>query len=208
MEKIERRYDVELRAMRDEENGTYIVGVPIVFDKETDLYFYKETIDRHALDNADMKDVRFLVNHNTDMIPLARSRNNNANSTMQMWIEEDGLHIRVNLDVERNTEAKALYSAVDRGDVSGMSFMFAVDGDSWEGLESDMPKRTITSISKVYEVSAVTFPAYEQTSIQAADVDEALESAKSVLESAKRAKEDEVKRMELRNMLRGNKDES
>ena len=208
MEKIERRYDVELRAMRDEENGTYIVGVPIVFDRETDLFFYKETIDRHALDNADMKDVRFLVNHNTDMIPLARSRNNNANSTMQMWIEEDGLHIRVNLDVERNTEAKALYSAVDRGDVSGMSFMFAVDGDSWEGLESDMPKRTITSISKVYEVSAVTFPAYEQTSIQAADVDEALESAKSVLESAKRAKEDEVKRAELRNMLRGNKDES
>lgn len=207
MEKIERRYDVELRAMRDEENGTYIVGVPIVFDKETDLWFYKETIDRHALDNADMKDVRFLVNHNTDMIPLARSRNNNANSTMQMWIEEDGLHIRVNLDVERNTEAKALYSAVDRGDVSGMSFMFAVDGDSWEGLDSDMPKRTITSISKVYEVSAVTFPAYEQTSIQAADVDEALESAKSVLESAKRAKEDEVKRVELRNMLRGNKDE-
>ena len=208
MEKIERRYDVELRAMRDEENGTYIVGVPIVFDKETDLYFYKETIDRHALDNADMKDVRFLVNHNTDMIPLARSRNNNANSTMQMWIEEDGLHIRVNLDVERNTESKALYSAVDRGDVSGMSFMFAVDGDSWEGLESDMTKRTITSISKVYEVSAVTFPAYEQTSIQAADVDEALESAKSVLESAKRAKEDEVKRTEIRNMLRGNKDES
>lgn len=208
MEKIERRYDVELRAMKDEENGTYIVGVPIVFDKETDLWFYKETIDRHALDNADMKDVRFLVNHNTDMIPLARSRNNNANSTMQMWIEEDGLHIRVNLDVERNTEAKALYSAVDRGDVSGMSFMFAVDGDSWEGLESDMPKRTITSISKVYEVSAVTFPAYEQTSIQAADVDEALESAKSVLESAKRAKEDEVKRTEIRNMLRGNKDES
>lgn len=203
MEKIERRYDVELRAMRDEENGTYIVGVPIVFDKETDLYFYKETIDRHALDNADMKDVRFLVNHNTDMIPLARSRNNNANSTMQMWIEEDGLHIRVNLDVERNTEAKALYSAVDRGDVSGMSFMFAVDGDSWEGLESDMPKRTITAISKVYEVSAVTFPAYEQTSIQAADVDEALESAKSVLESAKRAKEDEVKRTEIRAILKG-----
>lgn len=208
MEKIERRFDVELRAMKDEENGTYIVGVPIVFDKETDLYFYKETIDRHALDNTDMKDVRFLVNHNTDMIPLARSRNNNANSTMQMWIEEDGLHIRVNLDVERNTESKALYSAVDRGDVSGMSFMFSVESDSWEGLDSDMPKRIITGISKVYEVSAVTFPAYEQTSIQAADVDEALESAKSVLESAKRAKEDEVKRTEIRNMLRGNKDES
>ncbi len=203
MKKIERRFDVELRAMRDEDNGNYIVGVPIVFDKETDLGFYTEIIDRHALDNTDMKDVRFLVNHNTDMIPLARSRNNNANSTMQMWVEEDGMHIRVNLDVDRNTEAKALYSAVDRGDVSGMSFMFSVDGDSWEGLDTETPKRTITSIGKIFEVSAVTFPAYEQTSIQAADVDEALESAKSVLESAKRAKEDEVKRTEIRAILKG-----
>lgn len=207
MKKIERRYDVEFRAMRDEENGSYIVGVPIVFDKDTDLGYYTETIDRHALDNTDMKDVRFLVNHNTDMIPLARSRNNNAHSTMQMWVEEDGMHIRVNLDVDRNTEAKALYSAVDRGDVSGMSFMFSVDGDNWEGLDTETPKRTITSIGKIFEVSAVTFPAYEQTSIQAADLTEALESAEAVLESARRVKADEVMRSEIRNILRGKNNE-
>lgn len=207
MKKIERRYDVEFRAMRDEENGSYIVGVPIVFDKDTDLGYYTETIDRHALDNTDMKDVRFLVNHNTDMIPLARSRNNNAHSTMQMWVEEDGMHIRVNLDVDRNTEAKALYSAVDRGDVSGMSFMFSVDGDNWEGLDTETPKRTITSIGKIFEVSAVTFPAYEQTSIQAADLTEALESAEVVLESARRAKADEAMRSEIRNILRGKNNE-
>lgn len=203
MKKIERRFDVELRAMRDEDNGNYIVGVPIVFDRQTDLGYYTEVIDRHALDNTDMKDVRFLVNHNTDMIPLARSRNNNANSTMQMWVEEDGMHIRVNLDVERNSEAKSLYSAVDRGDVSGMSFMFSVDEDSWEGLDTEMPKRTINSIGKIFEVSAVTFPAYEQTSIQAADLSEALENAKDVLESAKRSAEDEAKRNEIRTMLKG-----
>lgn len=203
MKKIERRFDVELRTMRDEDNGNYIVGVPIVFDRQTDLGYYTEVIDRHALDNTDMKDVRFLVNHNTDMIPLARSRNNNANSTMQMWVEEDGMHIRVNLDVERNSEAKSLYSAVDRGDVSGMSFMFSVDEDSWEGLDTEMPKRTITSVGKIFEVSAVTFPAYEQTSIQAADLSEALENAKDVLESAKRSAEDEAKRNEIRNILRG-----
>ena len=202
MKKIERRFDVELRAMRDEDNGNYIVGVPIVFDRQTDLGYYTEVIDRHALDNTDMKDVRFLVNHNTDMIPLARSRNNNANSTMQMWVEEDGMHIRVNLDVERNSEAKSLYSAVDRGDVSGMSFMFSVDEDSWEGLDTEMPKRTINSIGKIFEVSAVTFPAYEQTSIQAADLSEALENAKDVLESAKRSAEDEAKRTEIRNLFR------
>lgn len=206
MKKIERRYDVELRAMRDDENGAYIVGVPIVFDAETDLFYYVETIDRHALDKTDMKDVRFLVNHNTDMIPLARSRNNNAHSTMQMWVEEDGMHIRVNLDIERNSEAKALYSAVDRGDVSGMSFMFSVDEDKWEGLDTETPKRTITSIGKVYEVSAVTFPAYEQTSIQAADITEALDNARETLESVKRANEDEAKRAEIRNLLRGEKE--
>lgn len=203
MKKIERRYDVEFRADQDEEHGYFIVGVPIVFDKSTDLGYYTEIIDRNALTNTDMKDVRFLVNHNTDMIPLARSRNNNANSTMQMWVEEDGLHIRVNLDVEGNTEASALYSAIKRGDVSGMSFMFTVDEDRWEELESEMPTRTILSIGKVFEVSAVTFPAYDQTSIQAADAEEALENAKSTLESAKQLKRDEDLKAEIRQLLKG-----
>lgn len=201
--KIERRYEVELRAIEDEEHGSHIVGVPIVFDEETDLGWFTEKIDRHALDEADMKDVRFLVNHNLDMIPLARSRNNNANSTMQMWIEEDGLHIRVDLDVEKNTESANLYSAIKRGDVSGMSFMFSVDGEEWDDLESDKPSRTITKIKRVFEVSAVTFPAYNQTSIQAASIDDALESAESVLENAKRRKLDEDIRNEIKTMLKG-----
>jgi len=201
--KIERRFDVEFRAEQNEEHGYHVVGVPIVFDRETDLGYYKESVDRHALDFTDMKDVRFLVNHNTDMIPLARSRNNNANSTMQMWVEEDGLHIRVDLDVEGNSESASLYSAIKRGDVTGMSFMFTVDEDSWEGLDSDNPKRTILAIGKLFEVSAVTFPAYNQTSIQAASVDDALESAESVLENAKKRKLDEENRNEIREMLKG-----
>lgn len=206
MDKEIRSFDFEVRADQNEEHGHFLTGRPIVYGSKTDLGWYDEIIKDGALDGADLRDVRFLVNHNTDMIPLARSRNNNANSTMQMWVEEDGMHIRVNLDVERNSEAKSLYSAVDRGDVSGMSFMFSVDEDSWEGLDTEMPKRTINSIGKIFEVSAVTFPAYEQTSIQAADLSEALENAKDVLESAKRSAEDEVKRAEIRNLLGGKKD--
>lgn len=201
--KIERRFDVAFRAEKDEEHGYHVVGVPIVFDKETDLGWFTEVIDRHALDDSDMKDVRFLVNHNVDMIPLARSRNNNSNSTMQMWIEEDGMHIRVDLDVDGNSESASLYSAIKRGDVTGMSFMFSVDGEDWEDLESDKPKRTITKIKRVYEVSAVTFPAYDQTSIQAASYEEALESAESVLENAKQRKLDEDTRKEILMMLKG-----
>ncbi len=180
-----RSFNFEVRAEQDEKHGAFITGVPIVYEVDTDLGAFTERIAKGALDNADMRDVRFLVNHNTDMIPLARSRNNNENSTMQMTAEEDGLHIRVNLDIENNADAKALYSAVSRGDISGMSFMFTVDEDRWEDLDSEHPTRTITALGRIFEVSAVTFPAYEQTSIEAADRDAALDSAKSVLDSAR-----------------------
>lgn len=188
MKKEIRKFDFEVRAKRDEQHGTYLEGTPIVYDAWTDLGWYDEQIQRGALDNTDLTDVRFLINHNTDMIPLARSRNNNENSTMQMTVEEDGLHIRVNLDVENNSDARSLYSAVERGDIDGMSFMFVVDGELWEEEESDHPKRTVTDIEKVFEVSAVTFPAYEQTSISARGLADALESAKASLESVRAEK--------------------
>ena len=148
--------------------------------------WYDEIIDEGALDNTDLKDVRLLVNHDTNMIPLARSRNNNTNSTMQLEIVPNaGLAMRANLDTERNATANALYSAVERGDISGMSFMFIVDKDSWEDVDTEHPTRHVRSISKVFEVSAVTFPAYDATSISARGLSDALESAKESLESAK-----------------------
>ena len=194
MKKEIRAFDFEVRAEQNEEHGHFLTGQPIVYNERTDLGWYDEIIDDGALAETDLRDVRFLVNHNTDMIPLARSRNNNANSTMQMSVEPGrGMSIRVDLDTENNTEARSLYSAVERGDISGMSFMFAVDKDAWEGLESDHPTRHIRSIGKVFEVSAVTFPAYEATSISARGLSEALESAKESLESA-RAERREVER--------------
>ena len=182
-----RAFDFDVRADVNDEHGHFLSGRPIVYDEKTDLGWYDETIARGALDETDLRDVRFLVNHNTDMIPLARSRNNNANSTMQMSVDANGMVIRVDLDTENNAEAKSLYSAVERGDITGMSFMFTVDEDSWDDLESDHPSRTIRSIGRVLEVSAVTFPAYESTSISARGLSDALESAKTSLESAKAA---------------------
>lgn len=180
-----RAFNFEIRANENEEHGHFLSGRPIVYDARTNLGWYDEIIEAGALDESDLKDVRFLVNHNTDMIPLARSRNNNENSTMQMSIDNEGMEIRVDLDTENNAEAKSLYSAVERGDLDGMSFMFTVDGDKWDDIESEHPTRTITKISRVFEVSAVTFPAYEQTSISARGLSEALESAKDSLESVK-----------------------
>lgn len=180
-----RAFTFEVRASEDEEHGHILTGRPIVYDSKTDLGWYDETIARGALADTDLKDVRFLVNHNTDMIPLARSRNNNANSTMQMSVDDEGMSIRVDLDIEGNAEAKSLYSAVERGDIDGMSFMFVVDADNWDELESEHPTRTIEKISKVFEVSAVTFPAYEATSLQARGLSEALDSARASLENEK-----------------------
>lgn len=198
-----RAFEFEVRAEQNEEHGHFITGQPIVFNANTDLGWYTERISPEALINADLRDVRFLVNHNTDMIPLARSRNNNANSTMQMSIDESGMNIRVDLDTEGNPEAKSLYSAVKRGDVSGMSFMFTVDEDRWDDLESDHPTREILSIGKVFEVSAVTFPAYEQTSIEAASAVDALERAKTTLESAKAEQRKSELKAEIENILKG-----
>ena len=180
MEFYKRNFMFDIRADTDEENGYYITGRPIVFESKTDLGFCDEVIRRGALDEADLSDVRFLVNHNTDMIPLARSQAGNKNSTMQIQTDKDGLTMRVNLDVENNTEARALYSAVQRGDISGMSFMFTITGDEWENLNSEHPTRYINTIGQVAEVSAVTFPAYKSTEISARDKRAVEEARKAI----------------------------
>lgn len=181
---MQRSFSFDVRAERTEEGGNIITGRPIVYESRTDIGWFDEVIRAGALDATDLRDVRFLVNHDLSKIPLARSRNNNGNSTMHLTIDEQGLAIRVTLDTENNMEARALYSAVQRGDISGMSFMFSVDGEEWADLDSDHPTRYITKISTVYEVSAVTFPAYDATEINARDAS-ALDRARQALESAR-----------------------
>lgn len=185
MNPLEKRsYSFEVRA-EDTEDGSILTGRPIVYNSRTDLGWFDEVIESGALDGANLTDVRFLVNHNTSMIPLARSRRNNGNSTMKLTPDPFGLNMDfVKLDTKNNMDAKALRSAVDRGDITGMSFMFSVDDEEWEDLESDHPTRHIRKIGSVVEVSAVTFPAYESTEINARSK-EALDNARSALESAR-----------------------
>lgn len=183
----QRAYSFEIRTEEKDGEGI-LTGRPIVYNQTTDIGgWFAEVIDSGALDGADLTDVRFLVNHDTSKIPLARSRRNNGNSTMQFSIDAEGMRLDwVKLDIENNAEAAALYSAVQRGDITGMSFMFSIDEDRWTNLESDYPTRHITKIGTVVEVSAVTFPAYQQTSINARGK-EALESARSAVETARAA---------------------
>ena len=184
---LERRsYSFEIRA--EETDGEKVItGRPIVYESKTDLGYFDEIIARGALDGADLKDVRFLVNHDTSKIPLARSRRNNGNngnSTMQLIPDYEGLAIKVRLDVENNSEARSLYSAIERGDITGMSFMFSIDSATWSDIESEHPTRTIEKIGTVVEVSAVTFPAYEATEINARSL-ETLENARAAVDTAR-----------------------
>lgn len=196
-----RSYAFEIRAVEDTEKKAGIIeGRPIVYDSRTDIGFFDEIIAKGALDGANLKDVRFLVNHDYSKIPLARSRNNNENSTMQLMPDDEGLAIRVVLDTENNTDARALYSAVERGDVTGMSFAFAVADEEWDEIDTDHPTRTVKKISEVLEVSAVTFPAYDATEISARDKS-ALDNARAALDSAKDSLDSELELLKAKNRI-------
>lgn len=185
-EPVKRNFSLmDLRASENEEYGTYIEGHPAVYDQTTNIggWFY-EIIERGAFDSCDFDDVLFSVNHDLRKIPLARSRRNNGNSTMQIQTNDRGLHVRADLDVDENSEAKSLYSAVKREDIDGMSFIFYVDDEKWEDLESDMPIRRIQKIKRVIEVSAVNFPAYQGTDINARD-ESVLDNAEKALDNAR-----------------------
>jgi len=206
-EMVKRNFNlIDLRAAEDEEKGTYIEGHPAIYDQRTNIggWFY-EIIERGAFDSCDFDDVLFSVNHDLRKIPLARSRRNNGNSTMQLQTNDKGLYIRANLDVEENSEAKSLYSAVKREDIDGMSFIFFVEDEKWEELDSDMPTRRIQKIKRVIEVSAVNFPAYQGTDINARDKSvldnaaAALDNARSQLDNSKSEQELEV--LQLRHQL-------
>lgn len=180
--------------MTSSENNR-IDGHPAVYGQKTNIggLFY-EVVERGAFDETDFDDVLFSVNHGLNKIPLARSRRNNGNSTMRLSLDDQGLFVSADLDVENNSEARALYGSVKRGDINGMSFIFYVKEQRWVDLDTDMPTRYISKIKKVKEVSAVNFPAYEGTDINARS---ALDNALTTLENARAISKPELDNSEL-----------
>lgn len=182
----QRAYQFEWRA---EESGV-IIGRPVVFNSRTDIGYFDEVIEQGALDKTDLNDVRLCLNHDTSYV-YARSRRNNPSSTMRLRVDQNGLEVEARLDVENSPKARDLYSAVRRSDIDHMSFMFSVEDDLWEDLDSEHPLRRIKKIASIVEVSAVTFPAYDATSIQARSKS-ALENARALLENSVRSVEKPV----------------
>lgn len=196
----------ELRAVApgEGENKVYAVeGYAIVYEQRVKIgRWFEEVVKRGALDEADLTDVPLFIHHQQNKIPLARSRRNNGKSTMTLTPDDKGLHFRAELDVDNNTEARALYSAVSRGDIDGMSYSFRVKEEKWLNMDRDMPTREILKFEKIGELSALWSPQYKGTSIKEARA-EALDSAdKAALESARATLESEKNERESLNELK------
>lgn len=154
----------EIRAEAAADAGSLILeGMPIVYNQPTTINDpagkFIEIIRAGALDGADLADARLLYNHDLTKVPLARTP-----KTMQFICDPAGLRMVATLP--DTADAKSVYTAVQRGDLSGMSFAFKVpkDGDQYDPATNT---REIFKIEKVYEVSIVPFPAYPQTSVEA-----------------------------------------
>ena len=153
------------------QDGT-IHGYAVVFDSRTVLYKdpetgleYGEVIDRHALDGADMSDVVLRFDHQGHA--LARTRG----GSLRLSVDAHGL--RVDADMTLSEEARSFYQEVKNGLIDKMSFAFTVapEGDSWD---STTRTRTVKHIARLFDVSLVTWPAYEQTQVSARSRFEAL----------------------------------
>lgn len=171
-----------VRADENDEKVGIIEGVPIVFEQATDIGgWFEETIARGAITEDVLKDVAFFYNHDLNTKPLSRTRT----GKLSFKIEDDGVHMHTQINLNRS-DCNDLYIAIEDEDIDGMSFMFRVEKEEWEGLDTDYPKRRITKIGYVQEVSAVNYPAYEGTSINAR-ANLKLDSDKEALDSARAA---------------------
>lgn len=172
---------VELRNESTEEHPRRVTGVAVVFDTPTVLFKdgdteYKEIIARGALDGADMSDTPFRYNHEGAV--LARVRGN----SMVLDVQDDGLHITA--DLLDTTQARDCYELIKAGAVDKMSFAFTVKDDSYDYKTHT---RTIKAIDKLYDVSAVDYPAYDATSISARSYFDTKEAEVRKLEEEQRA---------------------
>ena len=164
------RKSKELRYAEVEASGVTdmtIVGNPIVFEVPTTISLedggsYTEVIHAGALDGCDLSDSTLKVNHNDTMIPLART-----GRTMTLTVTDEGLHMVATLAGDNQT-AREVYSAIKRGDMSGMSFAFVV-AEGGSTYDATTNTRHINSIRAVLEVSIVEHPAYPTASVEARD---------------------------------------
>jgi HK97 family phage prohead protease len=187
---------MEVRAvMEPEQSDARIVeGYAVRFNEPAKFMVggteYREIIDSAALSKTDMTDVPMKYNHSDSFMIMARTRN----KTLQLIRDDNGLKIRAQL--ADTTDGRDLYELIKRGDVDKMSFAFTVRKDEYDNKAHT---RTIKDIDKLFDVSAVDFPAYDTTSISARSFFELeSENERKALESAELRKR---KKQQIKTLL-------
>jgi uncharacterized protein len=140
--------------VRAENDGRTLIGYAAVWDSPSEYMGFTEYVKRGAFSKTlnDGADVRLLIDH--EGVPLARSKS----GTLALEEDDRGLRVEAELD-PMNPDAARIMSAMKRGDLSQMSFAFRTIKDSWNADRSVRELREV----QLFDVSVVTFPAYEQT---------------------------------------------
>lgn len=190
--------NMELRAIsdKDDKKEYRVSGYSTMFNQPFVLYRDKwdgqeievrEQVDSHAFDQADMSDVIFNLNHEGRV--FARLSNN----TLKLNIEEKGLHVDAYLG--GTEEGRKIHEEIEGGYLTKMSYRFTVEDDKWEEFTEGDKRvylRTITKIRKLYDVSVVSIPADDHTSISARSVfDGVIEKLQAERLSAEKKEETE-----------------
>lgn len=150
---------------REAENDQMIIGgYFVVFNSWTELWDgYYEQVSPKAFENIDLTDIRALINHNDGLV-LGRTKSN----TLTLRVDDKGLYGEIKVN-PNDQDAVNLYERVKRGDVDQCSFGFQITEEEWEDTAEGY-RSTITGIN-LFEVSVVTFPAYEDANVSARSKD-------------------------------------
>lgn len=183
----------------DDENEMWVEGKAVSFDSPTVLFEYggveyKEKIDRNAFEDANMSDVIFNYNHGKVGRVMARTKN----GTLILTIKEDGLYMRANL--AGTEQGRQIYKEIKDGYLNKMSFQFTTKEESFD---KDNHTYTIYRIKRLFDVSVVDIPAYDDTSIEARrnSIIEAIaaeEEREAEADESKRQAEAELRERKLR----------
>jgi HK97 family phage prohead protease len=160
-----RQFDChELRTYHDKKGKKKVRGYAAVFNSlSEDLGGFREKINRNAFDNVLDDDVVAVFNHDMNMV-LGRT----TSGTLKLSVDDRGLFTEI--DMPNTTLGNDLTELVERGDISKMSFGFYVDRDEWEESEQDFV-REVKEVKKLIDVSLVTKPAYNETSVAVRSLD-------------------------------------
>ena len=182
-----RTFNVQDLELRQEGDDNVVVGYGSVFNTlSNELGGFREIIAEGAFDGRLEDDVRFLINH--EGLPLART----TNGTLKLTTDERGLKYEAR--VANTSLGRDLIELMRNGTINQSSFAFVVEDDSWE-VRDGVNVRTINKVSRLYDVSAVTYPAYEEASVALRSMEEwkKTEDEKVLKENLEKEKEEREK---------------